>query len=69
MHRQFPYDRVLVVADWRADAHAVTAAVESRSAEHVAVFYLPDAPARTQRFLGYSLDGTGARPLLGPGRE
>ena len=35
-----PYDRVVVVADWRADARAVTTAVERRAAESVAVFSL-----------------------------
>src|SRR3954469_23770484 len=35
---ELPYERVLVVADWRAEARAVTAAVEERSAERVAVF-------------------------------
>jgi hypothetical protein len=28
------------------------------------VFYLPDAPERTMRYFGYSLDSAGARPLL-----
>jgi hypothetical protein len=28
------------------------------------VLYLPDAPERTQRFLGYSLDAAGARPFF-----
>jgi hypothetical protein len=28
------------------------------------VFYLPDAPERTTRYFGYSLDSAGARPLL-----
>jgi hypothetical protein len=32
------------------------------------VFYFPDAPERTERFLHYDLDAEGARPLFGAGR-
>ena len=44
-HTALPYSRVLAIADWRADAGAVTAAVTGRVAEAPAVFRLV-VPAR-----------------------
>lgn len=35
---ELPYERVLVVADWRADPHAITAGVLRRLEERAAVF-------------------------------